>query len=469
MNSCIRYFFFLLLLTGFVQITNAQVQVEKGKLSAEFKTQSIARLCELMNENYVFPKVAQQTEVHLKKQLKSGYFDQFTALESFAEALTQSVQEINKDKHMRIRPMPVYEAQDNSPERMIEEQLQNIAATRRNTAGFKEVKKLEGNVGYLDLRGFAGVERGGPIADNYMALLSTSDAIIIDVRKNGGGSPEMVQYLCSYFFTDKRHLNSLYWRQGDQTQEFWTLEKVNGKQLPEVPLFVLTSSRTFSAAEEFSYNMQTQKRATLVGETTGGGANPGGTMPINDKLLVFIPTGKAINPITKTNWEGVGVIPEVKTTAEAALDKAHELAQVAAEAYREKNNQHFKALFTQLQQAIEQYSEKSGEDLVVSSVNACITAGLLNEGAINQMGYDYLMNQQKPKIAKVLFLANVRLFPESANVYDSYGECLVANGEVKMAVEQYEKAVKLAKAQEDPNVALFEENLSRVKGILVEK
>ena len=113
----------------------------------------------------------------------------------------------------------------------------------------------------------------------------------------------------SYFFDQKLLLNSLYWREGDRTQEFWTLADVGGMKMPDVPLFVMTSNRTFSGAEEFSYNMQTQKRATLVGQTTGGGANPGGTMRINDNLSVFIPTGKAINPITKTNWEGVGVVP----------------------------------------------------------------------------------------------------------------------------------------------------------------
>ena len=465
MTSSIRSFLCLFLVMATFYILKAQ----ETELTPEFKTQTIERLSQLMNENYVFPEVAQKTEVYLKEQLKAGHFAELSTMESFAEALTKAVQHINHDKHMRIRPMPKFEAKDNSPERMVEEQLRNIERSRRNTAGFVEVKKMEGNVGYLDLRGFAGVERGGPIADNYMALLSTSDAIIIDLRKNGGGSPGMVQYLCSYFFADKRHLNSLYWRQGDQTQEFWTLDKVNGEKLPDVPLFVVTSNYTFSGAEEFSYNMQTQKRATLVGETTGGGANPGGSMPINDKLMVFIPTGKAINPITKTNWEGVGVVPDVKANAEEALDKAHELAMAAAEQYREKSAQKAKALFSGLQGAIEKYSEKTGDQEIVASIKACESAGLLSEGAINGMGYDYLMNHKKPKIAEVIFKANVTLFPESANVYDSYGESLVANGKKTLAVEQYEKAVKLAKLHEDPNLALFEENLQRAREMLAKQ
>ena len=315
---------------GFCFLLNAQ----EAKPTKAFKEETVQRLNELMNDRYVFPDVAKKTATHLNKQLKAGNFDEYETVEAFGEALTESVQSINKDKHMRIRPVPPYRAKNDSPESRIAERLHQIQRSRENVAGFKEAKILEGNVGYLDLRGFAGMERGAPIADNYMKLLSTSDAVIIDLRKNGGGSPSMVQYLCSYFFDKHVHLNSLYWREGGRTEEFWTLDEVGGKKMPDVPLFVLTSNRTFSGAEEFSYNMQTQKRATLVGETTGGGANPGGRMPINDQLMVFIPTGKAINPITKTNWEGVGVVPEVKTTAEEALDKAHELAKTEAEKYR---------------------------------------------------------------------------------------------------------------------------------------
>ncbi len=138
----------------------------------------------------------------------------------------------------------------------------------------------------------------------------------------------MVQYLCSYFFDQKIHLNSIYSRLNNSTREFWTID-VNGEKRPAIPLFVLTSSRTFSGAEEFSYNMQTQKRATIIGETTGGGANPGGYFPVNNELSIFIPTGKAINPVTNTNWEGVGVKPDIAVPVNDALNKAIELAKAS--------------------------------------------------------------------------------------------------------------------------------------------
>ena len=150
-----------------------------------------------MNDFYIFPDVAKKTELHLKKQLKDGHFKKIESIQPFADALTKSVQAINKDKHMRIRKNRPRKAAPNTPEAIIEDRIFQINRERSSTAGFNEVKKMEGNVGYLDLRAFYGVSMGGPIADNYMKLISTSDAIIIDLRKNGGGNPEMVQYLCS--------------------------------------------------------------------------------------------------------------------------------------------------------------------------------------------------------------------------------------------------------------------------------
>jgi len=172
-------------------------------------------------------------------------------------------------------------------------------------------------------------------------------------------------------------INSLYWRDGDREDEFWTLDKVNGKKLPDVPLFVLTSGRTFSGAEEFSYNMQTEKRATLVGQTTRGGANPGRVMRLYDKLEAIIPVGKAVNPITKTNWEGVGVIPEVKTSPEETLAKAHELAKAAGKEYSARIKQNQMALSSDLIKSLESFDTKADEESVYKNLKKCEQAGLL--------------------------------------------------------------------------------------------
>jgi hypothetical protein len=160
-----------------------------------------------------------------------------------------------------------------------------------------------------------------------MNFLANTDALIIDLRQNGGGGPQSVVLLCSYLFDKKPvHLNDLYWRKGNRTEEFWTLKEVAGKRYLGRDVYLLTSRRTFSAAEEFAYDLQNLKRVTIVGERTGGGAHPGGGVPVAEHFVVFIPSGRAINPITKTNWEGIGVKPDVEVAADKALETAHQLA-----------------------------------------------------------------------------------------------------------------------------------------------
>ena len=442
---------------------------QKQSFTDKYKEGVIKKLSELMNDNYVFPEVAKKTEAHLLKQLESGHFKQFENDEAFATALTESVQSINKDKHMRIWKNKPYEAPDNTPERLIEEKLDQIDRSRRANSGFNTVKVMEGNVGYLDLRSFAGFQGAKEITDSYMKLMSRCDAVIIDLSKNGGGDPNMVQYLCSFFFDKKVHLNSVYFRRGDRTTEFWTLDEVSGDKMPDVPLFVITSSKTFSGAEEFSYNMQTQKRALLVGQTTGGGANPGGSMGINDNLSVFIPGGMAINPITKTNWEGVGVIPELETTPEEALDKTYELAKVAADGYRAKTGERYTKTFTKLNESLDKYTEGESDEKILDELKKCRDNNILQEWEINILGYDYLMQHNKPKVAESIFRANTILHPNSANVFDSYAESLMMAGDIESSIKNYQKAVDLATANEDRDLELFKKNLENAKSKLKEE
>ncbi len=453
-----------MLMLLFVGITDAAAQPAIDK---DFKKQTVLTIDKLMNDFYVYPEVAKKTGDHLKKQLESGHFDQYSDLESFSKALTQEVQAINKDKHMKVRPSQGM-MRNNAPmssEDHVEALLKNIKMPQGSKGGFFEAKKLRGNIGYLEIRGFANPAEGAPVADAYMKLLQDADAMIIDLRKNGGGSPEMVQYLCSYFFDKKVHLNSIYHREGNKTKDYWTLENVNGQKMPEVPLFVLTSNYTFSGAEEFSYNMQTQKRATLIGETTGGGANPGGVRRINEQLAIFIPDGAAKNPITKTNWEGTGVVPEVKTTAEAALEKGIELATKAAEEHRQTKYTAGKTVLSNIFKNVETLSSSytdQGMNETIQLFKTAIGKGLLNEAQINMIGYAEMENN-RVNMAEVILKANTLLFPTSPNTYDSYAEALAKNNKRDLAMKAYERAVEIASTSNDPNVGTYKENLAKLK------
>ena len=439
------------------------LQAQDDKPSAAFKAATIDQLAARIKEYYVEPALALKVSDHLKKQLEAGHFDDASDITRFAESLTHEAQAISKDKHLLIRPAtPSQGSRPGSTKDFLARHRSQLTRDRENAGGLTEVKMLDGNVGFLAIRSFPPLHAGRDVADSYVKLLSGADAIIIDLRENGGGYPEMVQYLCSYFFAERVHLNSLYWREGDHTQEFWSLEQVTGRKMPQVPLFVLTSDKTFSAAEEFSYNMQSQKRATLIGQTTRGGANPGRIMQLNDQLEAIIPVGKAVNPITKTNWEGVGVVPDIQTSLEGTLEKAHELARVAATKYGADRKQLYVDLSAELVDRLEAFDLETGDEAVYAILKKCVQADLLGRELINGIGYEYLLNFKKQNVAEGIFRANTLLFPEMANVFDSYAEALAMNGKMDQAVKNYQKAVEIANSTNDPERKLFEDNLQKL-------
>jgi C-terminal processing protease CtpA/Prc len=231
------------------------------------------------------------------------------------------LQAVSHDKHLRVRYS--HEAiPERGPRRepTAEEREQRKRDLTWMNHGFGKVERLRGNIGYLEFFNFADEELGADTVAAAMNFINGTDALIIDMRSNGGGNPAMVALVCSYLFgPEPVHLNDLYWREGNRTDEFWTRKEVPGKRYVNKDVYVLTSKRTFSGAEEFTYNLKNLKRATIIGETTGGGAHPGGGFRISEHFGMFIPTGRAISPITKTNWEGTGVTPDVSVPADQAL------------------------------------------------------------------------------------------------------------------------------------------------------
>jgi hypothetical protein len=298
-------------------------QASTGTLDAASRTQVIDGAIDHLQRAYIFADAAEKMASALRSHAAEGAYDAITDPVKFAETLTAQLQEVSKDKHLRI----VYRA-DGLPERRgpptPEDEARFLADERRRNFGFERVERLDGNVGYIELLGFSDADEVTEAAVPAMNFVANTDALIFDLRRNGGGSPVTIRMLSSYLFDKVVHLNDFYIRETDTTRQFFTNAEVQGRRYGErKPVFVLTSNRTFSAAEEFTYNLKNLKRATIVGETTGGGAHPGGVRRITDKFGIWLPNGRAINPITKTNWEGVGVEPDIKVESGQALRAAH--------------------------------------------------------------------------------------------------------------------------------------------------
>lgn len=315
-----------------------------------------------LNEAYVFPETAAKMEKAVRAREGAGEYEKITSAKELAEKLTSHLQEVSRDKHLRVRyshrPFP----ERVGPRQPTAEEREAMGREmRRLNHGFDRVERLQGNVGYMELRGFMNEQMGAETVAAAFNFIANTDALIIDLRRNGGGNPAMVALVSSYLFgSEPVHLNSLYWRAGDRTEEFWTRKDVAGRRYEAKDVYVLTSERTFSGAEEFSYNLKNLKRATIVGETTGGGAHPGGMHRLNTHFAAFIPTGRAINPITKDNWEGKGVEPDVKTPAPQALKTAHLLAvkKLVEKATEDEQKTALRALADDLQKELQEMQAK---------------------------------------------------------------------------------------------------------------
>lgn len=311
---------FVLRLFAFAQQPSADV-----KIDAAMRASVIENIGRELNDAYVFAETAKKMEADLNQRLGNKEYDSIDSAQAFAVKLTTDLQAVSRDKHIRVRfSAEKIPARQERQEPSDEEKALDLWYNKRNNFGFEKIERLPGNIGYLNLLSFNGHIASGETLAAAMNFLSNTDALIIDLRQNGGGSPQMVALISSYLFGDKPvHLNSLYWRKGNTTDEFWTKTSVPGKKFVNKDVYILTAKWTFSAAEEFSYNLKNLKRAMIVGETTGGGAHPGGTVRVGDHFRMVVPEGRAINPISKTNWEGTGVEPDIKVPKEQALKVAY--------------------------------------------------------------------------------------------------------------------------------------------------
>lgn len=299
---------------------------EARPLDGELRAAIIDSVTDALNENYVFKDTAAAMGKRMRQQARKGAYDGLATVQDFASALTQDLQDVSRDLHIGVRyvsdeEIRRYEEGNEDPavarRRAVEEQ-------RRQNFLFRKAEILDGNIGYLRFDGFVDASLAGATATAAMNFLGNVDAIIFDLRYNGGGSPSLIQYMTAYLLEDYTHLNNFCTRGGDSTQQFWTAPYVPGPRLTASDVYVLTSDRTFSGAEEFTYNLKNLERATIIGDTTGGGAHPVDAAVFPSlNVLLRVPFARAVNPITGTNWEGTGVTPHIAVPADEALDVAY--------------------------------------------------------------------------------------------------------------------------------------------------
>lgn len=288
----------------------------------ETKDQVVSELVKQLNEHYIHVDKAKAFAEQAAQYRQSEAYSALNDCEVLAEQLNQKMSEVTQDGHLFIAysedEIPV-----STPESEAAFKQHERAFMRSLNYGIDKVERFSFNIGYINMLMFADAEVAAPTIAAAMNLVAHTEALIIDLRYSRGGDPATVDLIASYLLDQKTNTSNIYYRDEDRLEQRWTSDSISGARYgQERPLYILTSEDTYSAAEDFSYTLKHLNRATLIGETTGGGAHPGDFVRISEHFEAFIPNGKSINPVTETNWEGVGVIPHIAVPADKALNVA---------------------------------------------------------------------------------------------------------------------------------------------------
>ena len=307
--------------------------VQQTPIDATAKAALVNALSDSLINSYIYEKTGRLLADSLRAELASGAYNGFDTGESFAQRVNQTLKRIANDRHLGVQYLRV----SNDGRRRVRVPPPGAAAdpaipADANVISFPEYgigpsRILPGNIGYLDIRGFSGDSGAIHAIDSVMSLFAGTKAIIIDVGRNRGGGPIVIQHLSAYFFDKPTHLVSTFMRGMDAPSERWTSRSVRGKRLPKTPVYVLTSRSTISAAESFAFGLRNHKRITIVGEPTAGGGHFGGFVGLTPGFSVFLPRGRTYNPATNEGWEAEGLKPDVEVPYEKALDTALEMVR----------------------------------------------------------------------------------------------------------------------------------------------
>lgn len=323
----------LLFLTFSIGSHSQNESSAKENLTESSKKQVIDSLTKKLEEFYIRPNAVGDIKKKLNENYKKGLYKNMVTPNEFANKLSADLIEVSKDLHFSVGYNPEWtEDQLKKEDKEVQKKIkaEELAEAKKKNFGFQQVRILEGNVGYLKFDYFEDPAIGSETAASAMQFLSTTDALIIDLRQNNGGAMEMGQFLTSYFYSGKElPLYKYYYTEKNRKKverEMWLLPSVPGKRLEDVDIYILTSGLTFSAAEWMSYSLQNLKRVTIVGEKTAGGAHPVDRKVLVNGFFANIPFGEVKDPITNLDFEGKGVLPDVLCKSEEAVNTSHILA-----------------------------------------------------------------------------------------------------------------------------------------------
>ena len=302
---------------------------ENAAIQKQEKQAIIDKAIVLLKENYVFPNRVANIEKQIKEKLTMGGYDSLADMESFLGSLNADLEHYGNDHHLDISYGPkrvkqiiadTKNEQEGKEQKITDEWLQQM---RYENFRLRKLERLDGNIGYFNFLNFTPLAVSKQSISSAMNFLLYSNAIIIDLRENGGGSAETMNFLLSYFLADSIQISELRYRKNNNVVKSYTMNDSTINKIPgNIPVYILVSNRTSSAAEGFAYTLQQYKRAVIIGEQTKGEGNPGKLFVINDDLYIMIPTAEAINPVSKKSIDGVGVIPDITVSKNKALTKS---------------------------------------------------------------------------------------------------------------------------------------------------
>lgn len=447
----------------FFLIFSATAQTSGQTVTRQEKEKIMKQIGELFRDNYVFPDLGKKYEQDIQYMMKTDAYDSIEDAKEFAERITSDLQEITNDKHNYFR---LIESSDMGEEKAgsLHHPVRLFRLIQEENWGFTRLDWLEGKIGYMDIRRFNPPSIGKDIIVTAMNFVKAANAIIIDIRENQGGDTDILPFFSSYFFEYPIQLNSDYFRKYDMTKESWTVKEIVGKRLSDIPLFILTSKRTFSAAESFVYDMKVRDRATIVGDSTRGGAHSVDLFKIDDRFEIYISTARSFNPLTGDNWEGTGVVPDILVPAESALDTALVLAKKAADEYGKMKDSQMKEAVIKMQDQLDRADkcfQIGKDDLAASMLDSAFQTGL-NVNLIDQffmqvLAYDYWLRPDDKMLIGIL-KKNVDLFPNSYSAYEILAWAYISHEKNELAAEAFKKVLDL-----NPGNSMASQMLEKLK------